>query len=71
MPCPIKGFLKLVKSYTDPNELTPSILHELVEKIIVHAPDKSTGHRTQQIDFYCRFVGEIALSHETATRVTA
>jgi DNA invertase Pin-like site-specific DNA recombinase len=28
---------------------------ELIEKIIVHAPDKSSGHRTQQIETHYRF----------------
>ena len=67
----IKSFLKCVRKYTEPSELTPDILHELVEKIIVYAPDKSSGHRTQQIDIYYNFVGEIPLSQEVATKETA
>lgn len=67
----IKSFLKCVRKYTEPCELTPDILHELVEKIIVYAPDKSSGHRTQQIDIYYNFVGKIPLSKEVATRQTA
>ena len=64
----IKSFLKCVKKYTEPHELTPDILHELVEKIVVYAPDKSSGHRTQQIDIYYNFVGKIPLSKEVATK---
>ena len=30
-------------------------MHELIEKIIVHAPDKSSGHRTQEIGIHYRF----------------
>ena len=67
----IKSFLKCVRKYTEPCELTPDILHELVEKIIVYAPDKSSGHRTQQIDIYYNFVGKFPLSQEVATRETA
>ena len=67
----IKSFLKCVRKYTEPCELTPDMLHELVEKIIVYAPDKSSGHRTQQIDIYYNFVGKIPLSKEVATRQTA
>jgi hypothetical protein len=67
----IKNFIKIVHSYIEPTELTPDILHELVNKIIIHAPDKSTGHRRQQIDIHYNFVGEIALSSETSTRETA
>ena len=42
------------------SELAPEIMHELIEKIVVHAPDKSSGHRTQQIDIYYRF--DVAVS---------
>ena len=57
------SFIKLVKKYTVPDKLFPELLHALVEKIIVHAPDKSSGHRTQQIDIHYNFIGEIGLSH--------
>ena len=30
-------------------------MHEFIEKIVVYAPDKSSGHRTQQIDICFRF----------------
>lgn len=30
-------------------------MYELVEKTVVYAPDKSSGHRVQQIDIYYRF----------------
>jgi site-specific DNA recombinase len=67
----IRSFIKTVHRYIEPTELTPDILHELVSKIVVHAPDMSTGHRTQQIDVHYNFVGEIALSSEIAKRETA
>ena len=30
-------------------------MHELIEKIVVYAPDKSSGHREQKIEIYFRF----------------
>ena len=57
------SFIKLVKKYTVPDKLFPELLHAFVEKIVVHAPDKSSGHRTQQIDIHYNFIGEIGLSH--------
>lgn len=60
----IQSFLKIVKKYTEPTELTPLLLHEFVEKIVVHAPDRSSGQRVQQIDVHCNFIGEIDLSPE-------
>lgn len=60
----VQSFLKIVKKYTEPVELTPAILREFVNKIVVHAPDKSSGHRVQQIDVHYNFIGEIDLSPE-------
>jgi hypothetical protein len=60
----VKRFLAVVRKYTDLTELTPEILREFVDRIIVHAPDKSSGHRTQQIDIYYRF--DVAVSTAVA-----
>lgn len=60
----IKSFLKIVKKYTEPSELTPALLREFVEKVVVHAPDKSSGHRVQRIDVHYNFIGEIDFSPE-------
>ena len=51
----VTAFISVVQKYEHITELTPEIMHELIEKIVVHAPDKSSGHRTQQIDIYYRF----------------
>ena len=59
-------FLEIVRKYTEITELTPEIMHELIERIVVHAPDKSSGHRIQQIDIYYRF--NIAVSTAIADR---
>ena len=67
----IQSFLKIVKKYTEPTELTPLLLREFVEKIVVHAPDKSSGHRVQRIDVHYNFIGEIDLSLEFSKRTTA
>lgn len=60
----VQSFLKIVRKYTEPTELTPLLLHEFVEKIVVHAPDRSSGHRVQRIDVHYNFIGEIDLSPE-------
>ena len=51
----VTAFISMVQKYEHITKLTPEIMHELIEKIVVHAPDKSCGHRTQQIDIYYRF----------------
>ncbi len=51
-------FIELVKRYTDFSELTPQMITEFIEKIIVHEADKSSGERTQQVDIYLNFIGK-------------
>ena len=51
----ITQFIDIVKKYTEISVLTPEIMHELIERIEVHAPDKSSGHRQQKIDIYFKF----------------
>lgn len=60
----LKSFLKIVKKYTEPTELTPQLLHKFVDKIVVHEADKSSGHRIQRIDVHYNFIGEIDFSPE-------
>ncbi len=62
--CDLKEFLKNVRKYTDPKELTAELLNDLVDKIIVHAPDKSSGHRKQKIEIYYKAVGIINIANE-------
>lgn len=54
-----KKFLNIVKKYSRITELTPQILREFIEKIVVHAPDKSSGQRVVQIDIHYNFIGTI------------
>lgn len=53
-------FLAVVRRYTDIQELTPTLLREFVDKIIVHEPDRSSGKREQKIEIHYNFVGELA-----------
>ena len=57
----MKRLLANVRKYTDPEELTAEMLNDLVDKILVHAPDKSSGHRKQKIEIYYNAVGIINL----------
>ena len=52
-------FLLLVRKYVGMTALTPEALHELVDRIEIHAPDRSNGKRTQDIDIHLNFVGLI------------
>ena len=52
-------FLALVRKYTDIQELTPGLLREFVEKIVVHNAVKVDGQREQEVIIYYNFVGAV------------
>lgn len=54
----INQFLELTKKYTDFSVLTPVMINEFIDKIIVHAADKSSGEREQEIEIYLKFIGK-------------
>lgn len=54
-----KRFISMVKKYTQLTELTPEILNECIDKIIVHAPDKSSGKRVVRLEIIFNFVGAV------------
>jgi DNA invertase Pin-like site-specific DNA recombinase len=51
----VMNFVHIVKKYEEFMELTPEIMHELIDKIIVHAPEGGRANRTQQVDIIFRF----------------
>ena len=53
-------FISNVKKYTEITELTPEILNELIEKILIHQAEKINGKKVQEIDIYYRGVGIIS-----------
>ncbi|MBT2157417.1 DUF4368 domain-containing protein [Clostridioides difficile] len=48
----VKQFLSVVRKYTNLTELTPEIVHEFIDKIIVHAPDKSTVNAYRKLKLF-------------------
>ena len=67
-------FLKLSADYeTEQKELTVQVkawrqaVEKFVKKIIVHAPDKSSGHRRQKIELVWNFIGEVNLPGDDQT----
>jgi DNA invertase Pin-like site-specific DNA recombinase len=55
----LQRFIDRAKQVTQITELTPEIVHEFVEKIVVHKPTKLDGKRFQQVDIYYNGVGII------------
>ena len=59
-------FMKVVRKYTSFEELTPTLLREFVEKIVVHESEALDGKRRgklrrQEIEIYYSFVGKVEL----------
>ena len=53
----IEQFILRAKKYPDLQELTPTVLHDLVNKVYVCAPDKSSGHRVQDVNISLACIG--------------
>jgi DNA invertase Pin-like site-specific DNA recombinase len=60
-------FMELAKKYSEFMELTPAILHEFVDKVIVHEGDKSSGRRIQRVDIYLNYIGQFDVPDYSAT----
>ena len=52
-------FMALTRKYVDVPELTPTIVNEYIKKIIVYAPDKSSGKRRQELKIIFNFLDEV------------
>lgn len=51
-------FISLVHENLEVKELTPKIVNEFIARIIVYAPDKSSGKRTQKVRIIYNLIGE-------------
>ena len=59
----VEQFVPLIQKYTDIQELTPHILNELIEKIVVHEKKvEEDGSKSQMVEIHSKFVGCIDLS---------
>ena len=58
----IDRFIGKVQKYLDLDELTPTVLNDMVKAVYVHAPDKSKGYREQQIDISYDLMGILPAS---------
>ncbi len=55
----LRLLLKTLRELTDVNELTPTIVNSLIDRIEVHNNDKSGGHCYVKVDIYFSAVGMI------------
>lgn len=58
----VERFIAKIRKYTDLQEMSPTVLNDLVKRVEVHKPEIIDGRRTQRIDIYYDFVGILPLS---------
>jgi len=55
----VDRFLETVKRYTEIEMLTPAIVHEFIDKIIIHEPEQARGNRRQKVEIIYNNIGMI------------
>ncbi len=58
----IDRFISKVKKHLHLEKLTPTILNDMVNAVYVHAPDKSSGHRVQDVTISYNYIGILPAS---------
>ena len=58
-------FLKIVKKYSEVEELTLDILQEFIDKIIIHHHEEIMGETIQKIEIYYKMIDHIEIPHIT------
>ena len=53
----VDKFIRQAKKYLHLEKLTPTILNDMVNAVYVHAPDKSSGHRVQDVEISYNYIG--------------
>lgn len=57
----LSKFLKVVKTYTEIQELTPEILNSFIEKIYIGETERYDGRKMQEAEIIYKFIGAINL----------
>lgn len=60
----LKTLLKVLRSSTSFDELTPTLVNSLIRRIEVHNNDKSSGHCYVKVDIYFTAIGLIDIPTE-------
>ena len=53
----LQKFIQRARQVTRLTELTPEIVHEFIDKIVVSKPDKINGKRCQRVDIHYNTIG--------------
>ena len=56
-----EGFLALARRYNDIDELTPEILREFIDKVVVYHRQMEQGVMTQRVEIHFKMIGYVVL----------
>ena len=56
-------FISIIKKYKEPTEITDLMFNELIDKIVVYEAEGKGNKRTQRIDIYFNFVGQVNIDY--------
>jgi hypothetical protein len=55
----VDRFIDSVRRYTEIETLTPAIVHEFIDKIIIHEPEQAQGNHRQRVEIVYHKIGKI------------
>lgn len=59
----IDRFIRIVQRYRNPSEISDTMIHELIDKIIVYEAEKDDDLRLQKVDIYFKFIGQFGADY--------
>ena len=62
-PLNIEHFISLIRKYKYPSEVTDMMFSELIDKIVVYEAEGVGNARTQKIDIYFNYVGQVNIDY--------
>lgn len=59
----IKHFISLIRKCKEPTEISDLMFHELIDKIVVYDAEGVGKARTQKVDIYFNYVGQVDIAY--------
>ena len=59
----VKHFISLIRKYKEPTEISDLMFHELIDKIVVYEAEGVGKARTQKVDIYFNYVGQVDIAY--------
>jgi DNA invertase Pin-like site-specific DNA recombinase len=64
----VDKFVRIVRQYTDIQELTYENVHEFIDRVLIHEPDYDTD--TRKVEIFYSFVGQITSNDEPTENIS-